>query len=247
MNARALAVVTAYAEALRDCVGPDEVVGVYLTGSAVSGEFDESVSDIDVLTVHRSLGERLPQRAIEGLHEELVAVLPWAERLEVAYLPRTGLRAWGVQGQCLSWSAAGLRLGESHVASDDVLAAHLYAVVVAGLPTREVFPPVSGELFARQTQEYLADLLSRPAPGDDGGVAADRIANIARCLQRLATGGLGSKSSALRWWAARDEELAAVVQVVGPARRGEVEAQKRCVQGLAMVVERAKTASTDLP
>lgn len=245
MNARALSVVTAYAAALENCLSVGDLVGVYLTGSAVSGEFDEGVSDIDVLTVHRSCAEQLPGPALGRLHHDLAMSLEWASRMEVAYLPLPGLRPWGVQGHCLSWSAEGLRLGPSHAASDDVLAARRHAVVVRGMPTGSVFPEVSEGLFLRQTQEYLSDLLTRPAPSG-GEAAADRIANIARCLQRLATRQLGSKATALRWWGERDTEVHEVVQAVVAARHGDVAAQQRCAQGLALLIERATVTGAAL-
>jgi hypothetical protein len=82
-------------DALLDCLGRHirallgaKLLGLYLTGSLVTGDFDPLVSDVDLLAV-TSVG--LSRRDVEGLaamHAALAAQEPhWENRIEVAYPP----------------------------------------------------------------------------------------------------------------------------------------------------------------
>ncbi|MHA3089572.1 nucleotidyltransferase domain-containing protein [Legionella pneumophila] len=64
----------------------ENLLGVYVYGSFVWGEFDETTSDIDVFVALNQ--EITPQEfeALDNLHNELVKHFPvWNDRIEVAY------------------------------------------------------------------------------------------------------------------------------------------------------------------
>ena len=67
----------------------DQLLGVYLYGSLVTGDFDHEVSDIDLVVV---LNDELDDRAfaqLNQLHTGVVKRNPeWHDRLELAYIPR---------------------------------------------------------------------------------------------------------------------------------------------------------------
>ena len=72
-----------------------DLVGLYLYGSLVSGDFDREISDIDLLaaTAHDIDEDTFQQ--LDALHEETIARFPyWTGRLEIAYLATRALRTF---------------------------------------------------------------------------------------------------------------------------------------------------------
>lgn len=70
-----------------------QFTGLYLYGSLSSGDFDPGSSDIDFLVVTES--ELPPETvgALAAMHARIAASgLPWANRLEGSYIPRSALR-----------------------------------------------------------------------------------------------------------------------------------------------------------
>jgi hypothetical protein len=235
------------ARRVRGVLGPD-LVGVYLTGSAVTDRFRPSMSDVDVFVVCRGPLSARVCAELDRMHAEILRDHPWGARLDVEYTPRSGLRPDGVDG-AVSWTRdGGLGPGSRRVASDDILGVRMNGRAVVGPPASSVFPAVSPEVFRRQTVEYLWDLLSRPRtrPGARPEVVAGWIANTARCLYRLATGELGSKPDAMAWWTDRDPVAGDILLLVDPAVQGDPVAGQACVEAFPTVVLRAEVLAATL-
>lgn len=85
-----------------DIVLSTSVVGAYLFGSYVLGDFDERLSDIDVLVVTRLPVTDDELVALSEMHSNLVARHPdWDNRVEVMYLDVTTLRAFRDGGEVI--------------------------------------------------------------------------------------------------------------------------------------------------
>ena len=69
------------------------LVGVYLYGSLIAGDFDASVSDIDLVVVLSEPLDASQFAVCHQLHESVVQRRPcWHDRLELAYISAHGLR-----------------------------------------------------------------------------------------------------------------------------------------------------------
>src|SRR5690349_13531375 len=80
--------------AIRDALC-DDLVGLYLYGSAVAGGFDEGISDIDLIAVTRRAGTALNLARLGAMHAAFEEEHPdWADRIEVAYVGVDDLRAF---------------------------------------------------------------------------------------------------------------------------------------------------------
>lgn len=229
MNSQVTELMDLYAGRLRGLLG-DQLIGVYLTGSAVSGEFVPETSDVDVVVVTNDL---VIDRAADltRLHESLMRDHPWAHKIEADFAAFEQLRPTGIDGESMAWiPEAGLVIGPSHAASDDILGVGAHGHAVLGPAPASVFPEVSLELFLAETKEYLLDLTTRPRtrPNATDTDIADWLANLARCLYRLDTGELGSKRLGLAWWSARDPGVQDLLQVVPLAQRGDPKAGEIC-------------------
>ena len=218
-----------------------DLVGVYLTGSSVTDQFRPSTSDVDAFVVSAGPLSDGVCADLDRMHAEILRDHPWGARLDVEYTPRSGLRPDGVDG-AVSWSLdGGLVRGSARVASDDIMGVRAHGRAIVGPPASAVFPAVDAELFRRQSIEYLRDLLSRQRtrPGARPDFVAGWIANVARCLYRVATGELGSKPVALAWLSDRDPVLEDILELVDPAVRGDPVAGQACVEAFPTVARRA--------
>lgn len=74
-------------------VGSSQLLGAYLYGSLVSGDFVEGSSDIDVLTLLDSALDTPTLKALARLHSTFALDFPdWSDRVEVQYVPAESMR-----------------------------------------------------------------------------------------------------------------------------------------------------------
>src|SRR5215218_4700387 len=73
----------------------DRLVGVYVYGSLVTGDFDPAVSDIDLVAVLTGALERGDYDVLRAAYAGVTAAHPqWHNRVELAYIPRAELRTY---------------------------------------------------------------------------------------------------------------------------------------------------------
>jgi predicted nucleotidyltransferase len=89
---------TSLVDELRDGIAEtlaDDVVGLYLYGSLVHGDFTPGVSDIDLLAVCRRFITEADVHRLRKMHRRIADRHPeWENRIEVAYQSLHGLRTW---------------------------------------------------------------------------------------------------------------------------------------------------------
>jgi predicted nucleotidyltransferase len=79
---------------IHDVLG-DDLVGVYLYGSYVSGGFDSEVSDLDMVAVISPPVEGVDLAALDGVHKGLISRHPeWSDRVEVVYVGLAALQSF---------------------------------------------------------------------------------------------------------------------------------------------------------
>lgn len=186
----------------------DDLVGLYLYGSAVTGGFDAWVSDIDLIAVTSSEVEALDLVGLEAMHARFVDRNPeWRDRVEIVYIGRTTLASFRMS----PGSLAVISPGEAfHVRADRVAdwLQNWYLVretgaVLWGAPVDAVVPPVAFSEFVAATQRYAAEVRDRSRVGVGGGTLAYTILTMCRSLRLVRMQALGSKQEAAAW--AREE------------------------------------------
>jgi predicted nucleotidyltransferase len=76
----------------------EKLVGLYLYGSLVTGDFDPGVSDVDLLAATTDEIDDEAFRRLQRMHLDFVTEHPaWENRIEIAYLPVEGLRTFRTQ------------------------------------------------------------------------------------------------------------------------------------------------------
>ena len=106
---------TTLLERLQSILGPD-LVGLYLRGSLVTGDFEPGRSDIDLLAVTEKPLNDGKFVQLKALHNKISTFdNPYARRIEIAYIDRHNLRKYQPgqkhptlgQGEELSWKVHG--------------------------------------------------------------------------------------------------------------------------------------------
>jgi Domain of unknown function (DUF4111)/Nucleotidyltransferase domain len=234
------------AEALADVAAADDLVGVYLHGSAVLGDWTAPASDVDVLVVAR---DEVTSRAIE----RLAAVLS-GDRAQRCDCPGTGLEASVVEaGAALNpvapWPfvvhvTTTLRDRQPHDRkvvwgmpgrgdADLILhyaVAREYGCAAYGPAPRAVIGEISERIVVRQLVEELRSAVEHAG-------AAYAILNACRALRYRHDGELCSKTDGANWAMARGIQPVLVQRALDARRLGEslpiTEAEAAWVLGVA--------------
>jgi hypothetical protein len=219
----------AYCAGLQEALG-DDLVGVYLTGSAAASDFDPEWSDLDLFVVTRATLTGPQIERLRALHARLARELRWGDRLDVEYGGLDQLQPTGIAGETVFVVPGGeLERGTSVSAADDVFGVREWGVALHGPPARDVFPPVSRETYLESRRAYLADLATRDRrrPWASDREVAVWALEIARCLFGLESGALCSKPEAARWLAEREPSLRTLLDDALAARHGDDDAAAR--------------------
>ena len=189
----------------------DTLVGVYLHGSAATGDLQPGRSDIDFLVATR--GE-LPENrlaALEAMHSRLTASgLRWATVLEGSYIPQGALRRYDpAHARHPALSVDGTFAVDEH-GIDGVIVRHRIreeGIVLAGPDPRSLIDPVNPDDLRDASRGILAEWWA-PQVDDHSRLHAPAyhayaILTMCRLLFTLRFGQVVSKSAAATW--ARDE------------------------------------------
>ena len=180
----------------------DDLVGSYVFGSVVTGDFDAGISDVDTVAVLRSDPTAAQLAALERLHRDIVEQMPeWEDRVEVVYLSSQALTSF----RTFSSPAARISPGEPfHAIEVDegwlIDWYQLREVVVAlfGPPAASLVPLISRTEYVEAVRQHM---LAWPDPTDEleQGDQAYAILTMCRGLRTWRTGELVSKREAARW------------------------------------------------
>jgi len=174
------------------------LIGVYLGGSLVLGDFQEATSDLDFLVItrgHLSVEDGL---AVALLHRDLLKRHPHARRLEGDYAPHELLVSEGTlepvpgceKGRFLS------RVPEIMISADNIYNIREHGLVIYGPAASDVLPPVNSDHVRSAVRAMLRDGLGAIVTPEE---AASEALNLVRSLLTLETGTPSTKSQGAEW------------------------------------------------
>jgi predicted nucleotidyltransferase len=187
---------------VRDALG-DDVVAIYLFGSAVTGAFEPGISDVDTAVVLRSEPDDAQVERLERMHDRLVAGTPeWRDRVEVVYVPVRALLAFRDE------PAPGARISRGEpfhaIELDTSWVIDWYRVGGAGValvgpPPAELVPAISTEEYVEAVRRHLLgwpDSTDALATSESQAYA---VLTMCRGLRTVRTGDDVSKREAAAW------------------------------------------------
>ncbi len=194
----------------------DDLVGLYLYGSSVSGGFDPEVSDIDLVAVTSSEVEALDLAGLDQMQNALVSRYPeWSDRLEIVYIGRATLGSFRTS----PGSLAVISPAEPFHTPDERVAEWLQnwylvretSVCLYGADAASIVPPIAWAEFVAATVRYADEVRSRSRLGASGGVIAYTILTLCRALRTVQSRTQDSKQEAAAWTRDRMPEWAPII------------------------------------
>jgi predicted nucleotidyltransferase len=194
----------------------DELVGVYVYGSYVSGGFDPGVSDLDLVAVFDAEDDTLNLKELEKMHAGSVRWYPeWDDRIEVVYVGRETLATFRTSTGRLAVISPGEPL---HVKDDRAVewVQNWYlvresGVALLGPPATSLIPPIAWSEFAAASARYAAELASAGLGAFSPGYLAYTVLTMCRAEHTVVTQTHASKQVVAAWAQARHPEWAPLI------------------------------------
>jgi predicted nucleotidyltransferase len=182
----------------------DTLVGIYLYGSAVWGDFDDDISDIDLLVVlTRDIDDAL-FACLDAWHQDLEARFPaWAGRLEIAYISTTALQTFRSHNSPIAVISPGEPFNVKEAGIDWLInwyTIRQQSVVLYGLALAMVIPDISALEFRANVRQQVSewrDWVSHTR--DSRPFQAYTILTMCRALYAWDSGTQVSKRVAAEW------------------------------------------------
>jgi aminoglycoside adenylyltransferase-like protein/nucleotidyltransferase-like protein len=186
----------------REALG-DTLVGSYLFGSVVTGDFEPGVSDVDTIAVLGADLSASERSSLHELHRDIVRQLPeWDDRVEVVYVSRAALEAFRTERS----PAARISPGEPFhaIEVDDRWLIDWYqlreiGVPLLGPPAISVVPDISHDDYVEAVRRHVIEAPSWVDELRTQGAQAYAILTMCRGLRTSRTGEYVSKREAARW------------------------------------------------
>lgn len=136
-----------------------ELIGIYLYGSAVHGDFDEEFSDIDLLIVTKCSVDALDFNALTKLHDKFDTFYPkWSDRIDLAYLSLGSLKSFQSKDYVALTISGAQKLSKSyskpHWLIDWYKVLHQSKVLYGPSPDR-VIPRITKKEFQITIKDYI--------------------------------------------------------------------------------------------
>jgi hypothetical protein len=187
---------------IRQILG-DKLIGLYVYGSLVTGDFDQVHSDVDLLAVLAAELSQVEFASLDALHGAIVAGRPqWQERIEIAYLTQKALKTFRTQASPIAIISPGEPFHFKEAGDDWLInwwIVRRQGKALYGPPASDVIDPIGDDEFQaavrRQVcewQSYIHEMARRKSQ-------AYAILTLCRALYAYHNKEQVSKRQAAEW------------------------------------------------
>jgi hypothetical protein len=181
----------------------DKLVGLYLYGSLVTGDFDHVHSDMDLLAVtDGDLTEGMFGR-LDALHAAFVANHPdWKDRVEIAYLSQQALKTFRTQASPLAVISPGEPFHFKEAGKDWLInwwVVRRQGVALYGPPAQDVIDIITDAEFQTTVREQVGEWRTYVYEMSRRKSQAYAILTMCRALHAYVKGEQVSKREAADW------------------------------------------------
>jgi predicted nucleotidyltransferase len=184
------------------CLG-GSLVGLYLYGSLVTGDFDRESSDIDLLAVVRSGVDGDDFDRLHEVHERFVEDHPaWRDRLEVAYVSAPALRRFKTETSYIAVVSPGEPFHLKEAGRDWLINWYTvrgFGVALLGPAPRALIPEISQEEFVEAVRDQSRDWAEWVYRMRRRGEQSYAVLTMCRALYACAHGEQASKKRTALW------------------------------------------------
>lgn len=181
----------------------DKLVGFYLYGSLTSGDFDESISDIDLLAAVKTSISQEEFEKLEHMHQNFVREYPeWDDRIEVQYLSLEALKTFKEKESAVVTISPGEPFQRKMIGKHWLMNWYMVrekGLTLFGPDPKTIIEPISKEEFiqsvkghAENWNDWVKDMKSKYGQ-------AYAILTLSRALYAYKNGDEVSKRQAAEW------------------------------------------------
>jgi len=180
-----------------------ELVGIYLYGSLVHGDFDEKLSDVDLLVVTKCSVDELNHDELTKMHERFNNLFPeWSERIDLAYVSHESLESFKSKDYEALTIHGTQKLAKT--SSKPHWLIDWYKVlnqsqVLFGPEPSAVLPDITKEEFRSTIREYILGWPDETKPKTDPADLAYVVLAICRSMYAYTTFENVSKRKGAEW------------------------------------------------
>ncbi len=188
---------------LRTILG-EKLIGLYLYGSIVTGDFDPTCSDIDLLATLTADIDEKEFAALDAMHQGLIQEYKeWEGRIEIAYLSERGLKTFRTESSPIGIMSPGepfhiIEAGKGWLMNWYVVREK--GITLYGPPPASIISPIAKEEYLQEVRQYAlswrewvrTDAHKRPSQ-------AYAILTLCRAFYALKKGEITSKKQAATW------------------------------------------------
>lgn len=181
----------------------DKLLGLYLEGSLVVGNFDSGISDIDLTA---ALASDVTDNELEGLekmHAALVAEhQEWYDRIEVCYVSVAALKTIRIyKGEVVNISS-GEPIHRKAVTKEWIISWYLLreqSKILFGPSPKSIIEPISKEEYIASVKDHARGWSDWVMDGRNPYTQSYAILSICRALYSVRNGEQTSKKQAALW------------------------------------------------
>jgi predicted nucleotidyltransferase len=195
----------------------DKLLGLYLYGSLVSGDFDHDTSDLDMLAVIASDLDEKEAADLKQMHEDFVRQHPtWEQRIEVQYFSTEGLRTFRTQSSKMGNISPGEPFHVIDSGIEWLLNWYFVRendVILFGPSSHQFIAPISKEEYMQVVQDHTRQWAEYVQDTKTSWLGQSyAILTLCRALYSFTNGEQVSKKKAAEWAAQQLPEWASLIQ-----------------------------------
>jgi predicted nucleotidyltransferase len=181
----------------------DNLVGLYLYGSLVTGDFDSEISDIDLLAVTASAATDTELERLREMHERFACNNPvWEDRIEAAYVSTIALKTFRTPSATIAIISPGEPFHTKEAGHDWLLNWYIVlnqGVVLIGPSPNTLIPQITKDEFLNAVRRQVADWGEWIYHLRERKAQAYAILTMCRALYAIRNGEQTSKRRAALW------------------------------------------------
>lgn len=187
---------------IRDVLG-EKVVGMYLYGSAATGDFESGLSDVDLLAAIASDLDEAEFGSLHGMHDRIARENPdWDDRIEVQYMSTDAFSSFRSRVSPMAVISPGEPFHRKDAGADWLMNWYLvreYGVRLSGPDPTTVIPAITKREFVEAVRDYAVWRADRTDRLRGRGSQSYAAITACRALYTVTHGEHVSKRKAALW------------------------------------------------
>ncbi|MFA5932866.1 MAG: aminoglycoside adenylyltransferase domain-containing protein [Microgenomates group bacterium] len=180
-----------------------KLIGLYLYGSLVTGDFDQNISDIDLVAALESDLTDEEFKALEKMHQDFANEhTEWNDRIEVQYMPKSALKTFKTEESEIAVISPGEPFHKRVVGKHWLMNWYIVrenGVTLFGADPKIIIEPISKEEFIEAVKSHTSSWSEWVKDMHTKGAQGYAILTLCRAYYAVKNGEQVSKKQAAQW------------------------------------------------